>query len=766
VRRAVALHEAAVPVDAPGPSVATSASRARVVLLTALLCAAVIAGYLPALHGGFIWDDTILLTENPLVKAPDGLYRFWLTTEAPDYWPLTSTSFWLEWRLWGTSSTGYHVTNLVLHAVEALLLWALLARLGIGGGYLAALLFAVHPVNVESVAWIAQRKNLVAMLFLLVSALFYVESVVLKPPGGRRLYRPGAGLGYALSLGAFVLAMLGKGSAAVLPLLLLLLVFWRWRRLGRSDLVRVVPFLVVGALLVLVNIWFQTHGRGSFREASVLERVLGAGGVVWFYLGKALLPIRLSFVYPQWHVDPGVLWWWVPLLAAAGVSMALFLKRDGWGRPFFVTWAAFCVALLPVMGLTDVYFMTFSLVADHYQHIALIAVVALAGAGWSRWYGRAAGARRLAPLGTAVVVVGVLTLLTARQSATYESEETLYRATIERNPACWLAHYNLAVDLERQGRSEEAFAHLQEAVRIKPDYAEAHNNLALALLERGQPDEALVHARAAVESRPDLPQALVNLGLLLNRAGRPDEAIPHLEKAVRLRPGSAEARYNLGLALAGVGRLPEAMDQYGEALRLDPGSAEARNALGTAWLASGRCEEATKDLEGALELRPDYAEAHANLGLALTRCGRAHDATAQYEEALRLRPDYAEAHYNLGVLLSLAGRTGEGVRHYEEALRIRPDYAEAHNNLAVALAGQGQTQAAVRHLEKAVKIAPGFLDARVNLAETYARSGRMADAASEARQALDLARAAGRPALERALERKAVAWGRIGGARR
>jgi tetratricopeptide (TPR) repeat protein len=712
--------------------------------LGAVLFVVVLVGYFPAIHGGFIWDDKVLLSESALVHASDGLYRFWFTTQAPDYWPLTSTTFWVEWRLWGMDPLGYHLTNLVLHGVEALLVWAILERLGIGGAYLAGLLFAAHPVNVESVAWIAQRKNLVAMLFFLLAILFWLRS-----ESEEGADRGGRGRGwYWASVGMFVLAMLGKGSVAPLPAVLLLLAWWQRGRLGVRDLVRVVPYGVVSVLLVAVNVWFQTHGTGPIRQAGVVERVLGAGGVVWFYLWKALWPLRLSFVYPQWKVDPGRALWWLPALAALAVTVLLWRSRDGWGRGCFAAWCFFCVSLVPVMGLTDVYFMTFSLVADHYEHVALIGVMALLGAGWAWGWKRLGGRWRRAWAGVAGLVVAGLVLLTARQSAAYRDEETIYRATIAANPDCWMAYYNLGVDLSDRGDRKDAITQFEQALRVRPDYAEAHNNLALALSAEGRDAEAMAHAREAVRIKPGMPEARVDLGILLSRSGHAAEALTQLEKAVELRADSAEAHYNLGLVLAALGRLPEAMAHYREALRLEPGSAEAHNALGTGLLAEGRSAEACSEFERALSIRPEYAEALGNLGLALARSGRAGEAISRYEEALRLRADYPEAHYNLGTLLDSAGRTQEALVHYEQAVRLRPDYAEAQNNLAVLLAGTGRAGEALEHFEQAARARPEFLAARLNLAETSARLGRFAEAAAQGEAALALAPAAQKPALE------------------
>ncbi len=360
----------------------------------AVLVAVGLAVYWPSITGGFLWDDDALLTQNALVKAPDGLYRMWFTTGAVDYWPLTNSSFWLEWRLWGMHPAGYHVTNLLLHIASAGLAWGILRRLQIPGAFIAALIFVVHPVNLESVAWIAQRKNTLSLLFFLVSIHCFLRHDSGDEPAGTRWYW--------LSLVAFTLAMLAKGSVAILPAVLLLLAWWRRDRVAGRDLVRVTPFAVVAAGLTLVNLWFQARGaHEAIRQASLIERVLGASATVWFYLYKALLPIDLAFVYPQWHVQASDVRWWLALAGAVLVTALLvWFRRAPWARPILFAWVYYVVALVPVMGLTDVYFMKYSLVADHYQYIALLGVSAAVGAVFSRGLARiqsADGGRRSGP---------------------------------------------------------------------------------------------------------------------------------------------------------------------------------------------------------------------------------------------------------------------------------------------------------------------------------------------------------------------------------
>jgi tetratricopeptide (TPR) repeat protein len=643
-----------------------------------IVCAGAIA-YLPALRAGFIWDDSEFLTANPLIKAADGLKRFWLATAAPDYWPVTSSSLWLEWRLWGAHALGYHATNLALHLCTSLLLWAVLRRLAVPGAFLAALLFAVHPVNVESVAWVTQRKNLMAMLFYLLSILWAIDWVERGPPNAP--VRPRA-IRYWLSLTAFILAMLSKGSVAILPVVLLGLILWR-RRLEVRDAVRLAPFFLVSGALGLVNLWFAgRHLPGAIRNAGGLERLLGAGTVIGFYLSKALWPVRLMFVYPDWHIQPRELRWWAPLLAAIAVTAVFWRWRRTWGRPWLFAWGYFCVALAPVMGFTDVTFMQYSLVADHYQHLAIIAVVALIAVGWERWRAAASAAHRAwPPRLAAVVAVGGLIGLTWNQCLIYRDAETLFRATLKVNPDAWLAHNNLGLMLYDAGKIAEAREHFDAALRLNPDCVEAHNNLGMLLAKTGRDADAIAQYEEALRLRPYYAEAQNNLGSTLAGSGQLPAAIVHLSAAVRLQPDYADAHYNLGNALGNAGRLPEAIAEFERTVQLRPEDGEAENHLGVALAESGRTEEAMTHLKNGLRLHPDDGGAHYVLGLALARSGKLTEAIVQFEAAVRLDPNDAEAHDNLGVALDHVGRISEAIAHLETAVRLQPDDIEARENL-------------------------------------------------------------------------------------
>jgi tetratricopeptide (TPR) repeat protein len=724
-----------------------------------LLFAAAIV-YLPILRAGFIMDDDAMLTDNPLIAAADGIRRFWYTAQPANFFgPVTATTLWVEWRLWGLNPLGYHVTNLAFHCAEVLLLFGILRRLRMPGAWLGALLFAVHPLNVETVAWVAQRKNLVAMLFFLVSIRFFLGAGLASPipdcngPGSRAPV-PANGGSYALSLFAFVLAMLGKGSVAPLPLVLLGLIAWH-RRPALRDMARLAPFFAVAAGVAVLDVWTQRLGSlDTIRTAGFAERLLGAGAAVWFYLGKALWPSNLIFVYPQWRIVSTSFLWWLPLAAAVALTAILWVARRGWGRSTLYAWGYFCAMLTPVLGFADVYFMRYSLVADHYAHLALIGVVSWAAAmGALAWRRASDAARRRWRAPAAIAVAAVIVALGAgtwRQCRTYRDSLTLYRVTLEANQDCWMAHNNLAVELAKiPGRMPDAIAHYEKALRLNPDYAEAHYNLGIALDAEGRTEEAIARFEEALRLNLDLADAHKRLGSLFYKTGRLPEAISEDEAAVRLQPAQAKVHVDLGLALAAAGQTSEAIAQYEAALRLNPGLAEAAFYQGVSFGQAHRLSDAIASYERALAIRPEYDVAQNNLAVAFCNSGKVEAAVPHYEEAIRINPSYFEAWYNLGSALSSLGRTTGAIRAFQRAadlepanaaarialgnalhangqmdrameqftavLRMDPKDADAHNDLGICLASEGHLDKALAEFKTALGLRPGFAEAELNL---------------------------------------------------
>jgi protein O-mannosyl-transferase len=605
--------------------------------LAALLLALVtVLAYQPVWHAGFIWDDDALVTANPLLKAGcRGLLDIWASAKFHDYVPLTLTTFWLEWRLWGENPLGYHVLNVLLHACSAVLLWRGLKRLRIPGAGLAAALFAVHPVNVESVAWVAERKNTLAMLFYLLSLLLYLHSednpkagivngirANSQPPS--TILHPPSSLLYWLSLMSFALALLSKTAVAPLPVVLLGLAWWQRGRVDFKDLWRSVPFFVLAAAAGFVALWFQySRAIGAslldVRSGSLWSRLVGAGWAAWFYLYKAVLPLNLSFVYPRWRIDPTNVLSCVPSLLVVLAFALCWRYRRGWGKAGLFALGYFVVMLLPALGFVNIYFMRFSLVADHWQYFSIIGPIALIAGALTGAEQRLVRANP--HLGTALggAVILLLSLLTWKQAHIYVDQEALWQDTLAKNPACWMAHINLGNVLSDKGQFDEAIRQYQEAIHLQPVNADAHNNLGARLIRKGQIYGAIREFREAIRVQPDHVGAHYNLGAALQETGQLDEAIRQYQEAIRLKPNNADAYGNLGIALAMKGKTDEAIRQFREALRLKPNEALAHYNLGVALYKDGQIEEAISQLQEALRLKPDDADAKSTLAKVLER---------------------------------------------------------------------------------------------------------------------------------------------------
>jgi len=691
--------------------------RKRICLLAAVLVGLTLASYRPALSGGFVWDDDNSLTRNPLMQSASGLRQFWWSTAPADYWPVTESIFWLEWRAWGERPAGYHAINLGLHLASCFLLWSILDRLRISGAWLAAVLFALHPVNVESVAWIAELKNVLAMGFYLGALRAFLNGGWTSSATANRWGR-NEWQSYLAALLLFLLALLSKGSAVVLPLVVLGLIRWH-RPLQRGDTGLLAPFFALGAGLALVNVWFEGHRFGPgevIRHAGGLERVLGAATAVWFYLSKALLPVGLSFVYPLWRIDLRNPLWYLPLAAAIGLTFLLAARS----RPLFWAWMYFCVALIPVMGFADTFFMQFSLVADHYQYLALAGVAALAGYGWHYWRLHAAAVANV----VAASAIGACALLTWRQAGNYRDAITLYRATIKANPGCSLACYNLGVALLAEDRPAEAAASFEQGLRSDPGSIGGHLNLGNALRSLGRRNEALAQYRLTWKLQPTDAEAHYNAGIILGEEGRLADAAAEYRVALGLQPGYAEARVNLAMTLRDAGHVPEAVTEFRRAQKLRPGSAEISNDLGIALADEGDLVSAIAEMRRALALRPDFPEAQNNLGNLLRQEGQAAEAQIHYERAVELKPDYAEARCNFGSLLVSQGRMTEGIEQLRRALRSHPDYPEALDSLGNALQSTQRYQEAIDCYRRALVVRPGYEIAKRNLIGLLRTLGR------------------------------------------
>ena len=629
--------------------------------------------YFPAVGAGFIWNDSDYVT-RPALRSLGGLWRIWFDVGATEqYYPLLHSAFWVEHLLWGDAPMGYHLVNILLHATSACLFALVLQRLwvervsdvGLSASVvpnallgtqspiqrlgdkplhlvtlLAALLFALHPVCVESVAWVSEQKNTLSTVFYLLAAIAYLRW---------REEQPQALRWYLIATVFFIAALLSKSVTATLPAALLVVLWWRQGSLSwRRDAVPLIPWFIVGAASGLFSGWVErtyVGAQGSAFSLSLLERCLLAGRAFWFYLGKLLWPADLIFIYPHWDVSSAEFWQYLFPLGALALAAVLWLIR-GRSRGPLAAFLFFAGSLFPTLGFFNLYAFIYSYVADHWQYLPSLGIMAFLAGAWGTIIGKSEN-RKSGKAGNGLALIRFLPflvlpamgVLTWRQCAMYKDIETFYGRTIERNPGCWMAYYNLGLIQLNAGKMREAIRDFEETLRIKPDDADAHNNLALALAGGGL-----------------LP-----------------EAIQHHEAAVRIEPNSSVFHNNLGDDLSDAGRLDDAIAQYREALRLDPKNPDACYNLGSAFARSGDVGSAIAFFEKALRLKPDYAEARANLGIALANTGRLPEAIAQLETAARLKPGSAAIHSNLAQALQAEGRTAEAQAQLDIAARLQPD---------------------------------------------------------------------------------------------
>jgi tetratricopeptide (TPR) repeat protein len=488
-------------------------------VIAAALVTLTLAAYASVLAwGGFVWDDNLLLTENRVIASPDGLGLFWAAGKSFDYLPLTWSTLWLEWRAWGASPTGYHVTNVLLHAASVVMVYLLLRRLKVPGAILAAAIFAVHPVNVASVAWISERKNTLSMLLYLLTILAFLRF------DDRRRWTD-----YGLALLLFAAALLSKSSVVCAPLVLAAILWWRHSRLAWRGLLAVAPFLLLSVAGAIVTVHFQNTqaiGESTPRPEGFLSRLAVAGMAPWFYLSKDLLPTNLAMIYPRWTVAGDSVRDFLPGLAIlAGLAALVMLRKKPWARATLLAAVYFLLSLLPVLGFLQMSFHEHSLVADHWQYLAILGPIALLSAAAWRFASRLPreGLRLLCVAGFSLIVA-ILTLLTWRQGLAYRNANALWTDTLKANPACPEAYYDLGRSISTSGLADRSVVYFLKAIELRPRYSEAHNNLGYDYVTLGMTELAAEHFARAVEFNPSNIEARFNLAQTLCDLGRTKEA--------------------------------------------------------------------------------------------------------------------------------------------------------------------------------------------------------------------------------------------------
>ena len=672
----------ALPVPGEGTRLADRFWR-REALAPLVLCLLASVFYLPAmLWGGFVWDDFIWYQSRAVLEW-SGLGDIWSwpsrIEQERHYWPLTYTTFWLEHKIWGLAPAGYHVVNVLLHLLNSLLVWRLLLRLAVPGAWVAAALFAVHPVHVESVAWVIERKDVLSGLFYLAALLFWLR--FLEQP---RPWR------YGLALLLFAAGLLSKSIVVTLPAALLIIQWWKEGRLTARDLRRVAPFFLTALVLTAVDLSSYGSWQSSL-DYSLPERVLIASRALWFYAGKLVWPTDLAVIYPRWDIRLGDPWAWLYLAGAAALAGALWLLRRRIGRGPLAGALFFAVTLSPALGFVNYGYMMYSLVADRFQYLAGIGIMAVLIGAAVQSAGRMPGRLKWGAAGLAAVVLALL------------------------GTATWCQ-----VKIYRDGVA--FFSHI---VSLNPEAPNAHYNLSTASMNAGLLETALAAARTNVEQRPDNARAHAVLGTALIRTERLAEAEEVLRRALEIDPDHKGSRHALAEMLRTQARHEEALEAYRALLEIDPQYALAHAFRGEILVELHRYGEAVEPLSKALALvgaapslgpgLPTAESLHVLLGKALRELGRTRAAEAHFRRALALDPR------NMGALEQVAAsefgrkRYRKALELYRRQLEIDPGKASTHANIGAALYLLDRTEEAIRSLERALELDPTLETARENL---------------------------------------------------
>lgn len=676
--------------------------------IAAFLIAIVLVAYLPAMKAGFIWDDDAYVTANPLITAPDGLGRIWFSTDHPSqYFPMVYTVFRLEHKLWQFNPAGYHLVNIILHIINMLLLWQLLSRMKIPGAWLAAAMFGLHPVQVESVAWVTELKNVLMTVFFLLSVLAWLE-FVRRSEQADRAWRL-----YILSLVLYVFALLSKTTAVTLPVALVLVPWVMGYPVGRKRWLQIIPYILLAVAAGLVTMWWE-YRRGSGADVydlNMIGRILVPCRALWFNAAKLFWPADLCFSYTKWKINTADPMQYLGLAGCLIFAIFLWVQRRKVGRGVIAAVTFFVATLLPTIGILPLYTIVYTYVADHYQYVACIGLFVLVSAGLYRIKEKRDSQARLFFWPAATAILLILAVLTWRQCRIYKDLETLWADTIGKNPSSLLANANMGLILESRGKIDEAIRYYRQAIETYPQDEIVNCNLGHVLWLQGKTEEALVHLQRSIELNPAYAPAHQNIALLFKSQGKFDDAVKHLQAAQMVRPNDAKLYYNLGNVFRLMKRQEESLFQYTR----------------------------------AIELEPNFSEAHNNIAVTLDEMGRTSEAQTHYQSVLKINPCDIVALVNLGDMFSSKGELDRAMIKYREAVKCDPQSADLLIKTArILMTNKNQdpnNAGEAAELLKRAAYLTGSQDPSVlvMLSAAYASAGRTAEAVAAAKSALDLA---------------------------
>ncbi len=707
-----------------------------------------LAAFGQTVHYGFVnFDDNVYVYENPAVSGGltlNGIAAMFTRVECNFYHPLTMISLMLDYQLHGLQPGGYHLTNVLLHTLSAILLFLILRQMT---GFqwrsaFVAAVFAIHPLRVESVVWVAERKDVLSGLFFMLTLWAYARYV----RDTRSTVR------YLVVVVLFALGLMCKPSLVTLPFLLLLLDYWPLRRFGGGAaaggkwasqrggfsvfahlIVEKVPLLVLSAAASVMAVIAEGEATTSLAGLSFLARMSNPIMSYVTYLRQMVYPADLAPLYPFSAKD--LLGWKIilALVLLVAISAVAFAARRK--RPYLlVGWLWYLGMLVPMIGIIQVGDFAH---ADRLTYLPMIGLYLLLTwaaadlcAGWRY--------RRVVLGGSSAIILMALIFCARTQTSYWRNSESLWTHTLACTSDNFIGYNNLGLALLQKGNVVDAIAHFQKALEINPNDVEANINLGSALLQKGNVDEAIAHYQKTLQINPNNVEAHNNLGNALLQKGNVDEAIAHYQRALQIKPDSAEAHNNLGLALLQKGDVNEAIAHFQEALQIYPDYAEAHNNLGNTLLQKGKVDDAITHFQRALQINSDNAKACYNLGNALLQKGKVDEAIVHYQRALQITPGYSEAHNNLGEALLQKGSVDEAIAHYQRSLQIKPNVAETHYNLANALLQKGKVDEAIAHFQKALQIKPDSAKAQNNLGGALLQKGNVDEAIAHFQKAMQI----------------------------
>lgn len=673
-------------------TIAGLAERKKQWLAGLLLVMVTVAVYLPVVRCGYIWDDDYYVTNNATLRDVHGLVRIWTEPGAvPQYYPLVHTVFWVQYQLFGLAPLSYHLVNLAGHVLVCLLWWRLLRRLSIPGSYLAAMLFAVHPIEVESVVWVTELKNILSGVFYLLTAMVYLRFVQVDEQDMFNSSKPLRWRWYGIALLCFVCALLSKTVVCTLPAALVLVMWWKRRRFPWHDLALLVPLFVLGIAMGLHTASMEKNHVGAIGDDwafTFWDRLLIAGRVLWFYAGQLIWPAKMVFFYDTWQVDPGQWWQWLFPVGFVLVVYALLRNRHVISGKPLVAVLFFAGTLFPALGFVNVFPMRFSFVADHFQYLAGMGILALfSGVFWHLLR----GVPHLRTL-LAIVIVLVLGIRTFCYIPVYTNQQTLWQHVIAHNRAPWMALNNLGIFYRENGQNDLAQSCFKQAIIHRPQEPNAYNNLALLYRDTQHYEQAgllLEHALPIVQREVSL---IATLARVRELQGQPDQAIRLLKCALNKQPGNADWWLNLGILQMHQQQWADAQDALQQSLKLAPQTSKAWHAWGQTLAALQQPQQVLACYQQAVAQLPEDASLHNQLALAAVKVDQPQLAIQSWLQATRLAPDEPDYALNLGAIHLKNKQWHEARKWLEKAKTLSPNRPAALRNLALCLLNDPQTQ--------------------------------------------------------------------------